>query len=75
MRWSQCGGRERYRAKGKIVAEDGVFGPIVRTSFLSVQATCKEMMKIKIGMKYGMKKNTIERNWKCLALEIENFIQ
>merc|ERR1719336_2293499 len=39
MRWSQCGGRERYRAKGKIVAEDGVFGPIVRTSFLSVQAT------------------------------------
>ena len=71
MRGSQCGGGERYRAQRKIVAVDRVFGRIV----LSVQATCKQKMKIKIGMKYGMKKNTIERNWKCLALEIENFIQ
>ena len=71
MRGSQCGGGERYRAQRKIVAVDRVFGRIV----LSVQATCKQKMKIEIGMKYGMKYNAIERNWKCLALEIENFIQ
>ena len=74
MRGSQCGWRERLRAKRKVVAEDRVFGRIA--SLLAVQATCKQKMKTKLSkVENGVEQNAIEINRKCLALKIENFIQ